>query len=151
MKILLTIVAIVLLAGCKPQSTGSTAASQGIAGEVWWLEGDFMPRIGGKPSGRRTPVERELLIYPAINVAQTEGQTGPLFPSLSGQPVVSIASNESGEFSIQLPEGTYSVFTVEPNGFYANSFDGQGLINPVTVKKGEMTPITIEINYMATF
>jgi hypothetical protein len=51
-----------------------------------------------------------------------------------------------------LPEGQYSIFVWEDGkGLYANGFDGQNNIFPVTVQKGKVEPITITVDYMAAY
>ena len=142
---------LVLMAiGCKsPIPSGEL--KQGIVGEVWWLEGDFMPRIGENPPGQRRPVQREVVFYEAVSLDELGGESGPVFSHVPGEQVASVTSGGDGKFKVMLPEGTYSVFTKEPEGFFANSFDGEGQVNAVTIKKGEIVRMTIEINYQATY
>lgn len=139
-----------LLACCKSQAP-QRQLDQGIQGEVWWLEGDFMPRIGESPPGQRTPVRREVIVYRVVKIEELKEQIGPVFSAIPQEKVASVVSGVDGKFEIMLPEGTYSVFTKEPEGYFANSFDGEGRINPVTVEKGEVINIIIEINYQATY
>ncbi len=150
MKLPLYIIGMLLLIGCKNQSASTQELCE-VSGEVWWLEGDFMPRIGEPPPGRRTPAIREVHFFPAINVSDLSGEMGPLFGSIPGQPIAVARSNDNGKFSVMLPAGTYSVFTKESGGFFANSFDGEGLVNPLVVAAGHPSPIVIDINYLATF
>lgn len=145
-----TVVLVLMVAACKSQLT-SGQLEQGIAGEVWWLEGDFMPRIGEKPSGQRKPVRREVVFYEVVSLGELDQESGPVFPAIPGKEVASVNSGDDGKFKVMLPEGTYSVFTKEPEGFFANSFDGEGQVNAVTVRKGEVTQMAIEINYQATY
>lgn len=149
MKGPLVFVLVILLAGCK--GPGPTEVRQGIAGEVWWLEGDFMPRIGENPAGQRRPVQRTVVIYPVLQLNDLEGQSGPLFTEVPAEQVAVVQSDENGKFEVQLPTGTYSVFTREPEGYFANSFDGEGRVNAVVVKTGEITRLVIDINYRATY
>ncbi len=140
---------LMLLAACKEPATRDV--QQGISGEVWWLEGDFMPRIDDEPGGKRIPVQRKIVIYPVLVLENLGGQTGPLFDTLPAGKIAEVTSGEDGKFEIHLPPGTYSIFTREPEGYFANSFDGQGQINAVVVKKGEITHLVIDINYQATY
>lgn len=141
---------VLMIVACKSQMPAGQL-EQGIAGEVWWLEGDFMPRIGEKPPGQRKPVRREVVFYEVVSLEDLGQESGPVFPAIPGKQVASVTSGDDGKFKVMLPEGTYSVFTEEPGGFFANSFDEEGQVNVVTVRKGEMTQMTIEINYQATY
>jgi hypothetical protein len=62
-----------------------------------------------------------------------------------------VKSKKDGSFCVKLAPGKYSVFVKEPKGLFANTFDVQGCIQCVTVKKGEFTKITIEVNYEAFY
>ncbi|MEQ9375750.1 MAG: carboxypeptidase regulatory-like domain-containing protein [Imperialibacter sp.] len=150
MKPLLIIGLLLSAVGCK-SSLSSTSDKQGVTGAVYWMEGDFMPRIGEKPGGSRQPIVREILFYAPVNTTDLGGEHGPIYKSLPGEPIARVSSDENGSFRISLPLGTYSVFTREPDGFFANRFDGNGIINPVEVKAGAFSEIVIEINYKAVF
>jgi hypothetical protein len=74
-----------------------------------------------------------------------------LYQQLPGTPVAKVTSASNGEFTVFLAPGIYSVFTREPSGYFANRFNGQGIINPVEVKAGIFSEIVLEINYKAVF
>jgi len=139
-----------LLFGCKNQPADTQKLIE-VTGEVWWMEGDFMPRIGDPPPGIRTPAAREVYFYPALHISDINGEMGPLFGKVQGQPVAVAKSNDNGKFSIMLPAGTYSVFTKETDGLFANRFDGDGIVNPLVVTAGQSCSMRIDINYLATF
>jgi hypothetical protein len=40
---------------------------------------------------------------------------------------------------------------VEEGGFFANQFDGEGHIQPVDIRAGDTTDISIDINYKAYY
>jgi len=145
------IIALLLVAvGCK-SSLSTTSDKQGVTGAVYWMEGDFMPRIGEKPGGSRQPIVREILFYGPVDASSLGTENGPIYKRLPIEPIARVSSNKNGTFRISLPVGTYSVFTKEPDGFFANRFDGNGIINPVEVKAGAFSEIVIEINYKAVF
>ncbi|MFT5917075.1 MAG: hypothetical protein ACI81T_003589, partial [Bacteroidia bacterium] len=76
---------------------------------------------------------------------------GTIFQGVEERMFRFVSSDKSGKFSVNLAAGKYSVFTKEKTGFFANSFDGEGNINLVEVKEGEMTELNIQINYAASF
>lgn len=74
-----------------------------------------------------------------------------LFTAISGKPLTEVESNKQGKYSIQLSPGRYSVFIVEEQGLFANIFDGEGNVQPVTVRENEWTRLDVEVNYKAVY
>lgn len=151
MKLLL-LSAVLLLSA---MNRGCGDIEQGIAGKVIWLEGNLMPGIGDEPEVNRKrfkgqPVKRSIHIYKLTTMDEATAE-GVFFRDIQTSLVTKVETNKEGEFAVSLPEGRYSIFTEEEEGLFANSFDGEGYINPVTVKKGEISTITIEINYKAAY
>ena len=135
-----------IIGGCKHAS--QSAPEQGLRGQVWWYEGNFMP---GPDSQRQPdPVVREVWIYPLITIQQTSND-GPVYSQINAEVFSKVTTDEDGAFIIALPPGRYSVFTKEPDGLFANLSDGEGNINPVSIEKGKITEIKIDINYKATY
>ncbi|MDR7130105.1 hypothetical protein J2X69_002452 [Algoriphagus sp. 4150] len=128
---------------------------QGVVGQVSWLEGNHMPTIveEGKKDKRKTvgtPVKRTVRVYPLITISEVNLEDG-LFKSVSAKPVTEIETDEYGKYSINLSPGRYSILTVEEGGLFASTFDGDGNIQPATVKEGEWTLLDIVVNYKAAF
>ncbi|UII24967.1 carboxypeptidase-like regulatory domain-containing protein [Fulvivirga maritima] len=122
---------------------------QGIQGTVTWSEGNLMPGPD-KKSGTSRPVEREIYIYEATKRNQAEHE-GTFYKNISTELAAKVKSDAEGNFVISLPAGKYSIFTKEDKGLFANSMDGEGHIQPVEVKPGQVTEVTININYMAVY
>ena len=93
---------------------------------------------------------RDVLIYELTNVTDAT-QVGPFFRDIKTKLVATTQSNADGTFKIKLPVGSYSVFTKEKNGLYANLFDGKGYINAVIIKEGQWAWRTITIDYEAAY
>ena len=74
-----------------------------------------------------------------------------LFGDIETPLVAEVETDGEGRFSIELPIGKYSLFTVEESGYFANIFDLDSYINPVEVKKGEWTEANILVNYEAAY
>ncbi len=149
---LLPIVGVLLtFTQCKPIKP----KGEGISGQVTWLEGNQMPRISEegketKVNPKGIPIQRLVRVYPLTNLEDTKLETG-LFKSISSEPITSVETDKEGRYRVFLPPGTYSIFTVEEEGLFANMFDGQGNIQPITVKEGEWTLLDIVINYKAYY
>ncbi|MTI24563.1 hypothetical protein E1163_06360 [Fulvivirga kasyanovii] len=78
-------------------------------------------------------------------------QEDQLYKEVPSELIKTVETDENGNFTVQLAPGRYSVFTKEEDGLFANVFDGEGNVNPVTVKQGEMTELNIDINYKAVY
>lgn len=147
---------IVLFSACFMMSCGLKKGmdkniTQGVQGQVVWLEGNLMPSPEAKNLTTGRPIEREILIYRAVTLDQVSGEP-PLFSRISAELVQRVKSNANGDFKCSLPPGIYSVFTLEPQGMmFANSFNGQGFINAIKILPGELTKMKIEVNYKAAY
>lgn len=129
--------------------TSTLAQKQGLCGKVVWTSGNQMPgpdRIESGSSG----VVREVYIYEVTSTSDVEDKGG-FYADIKTKLIKKVKSKKDGSFSAKLPEGTYSVFVKEPEGLWANIFNGQGHINPVTVTTKNWTTLTITINYQAAY
>ena len=140
---------ILAIPSCKT-TVDQESVTQGITGQVLWIEGNQMPG----PERTTDPgkaVKREIVIYEALTLDEVEGSM-PLFDNIGTEPVKVFKTTDNGKFTIDLLPGTYSIFTREENGqLFANSSDGDGVINPVVVNKNELTELIIKINYNAAY
>jgi len=125
-------------------------ASQGISGIVVWFEGDLLPGIGKEPV-EGIPAERKIYVYRPTLAAQAEVREYVFYNAITTELIKKVSTDQMGNFKIKLEPGTYSVFTEEPNGLFANRFDEEGYLNPVQVAKGEWTDIVIRIDYRAAY
>ena len=122
---------------------------QGIWGDVWFWEGDFMPPC---PTGTVTAVSREMRIHELAGLDDVDPPGYGRFYSAVHTPLVAVVqSGENGFFEVALEPGHYSIFAVEDTLLYANWFAGGGNINPVTVDPGAVTGITFDITYLLTW
>lgn len=141
----------ILLSCSKPMQQNSRPLKEGIIGQLVWLEGNLMPTIGDDreiPKGQ--PVQREVLVYELTRTKEAEKE-GHFYQNVHTELVQKVMSDNRGIFRLHLPPGKYSIFVQEPEGLFANIFDGYGYIMPVEVFEGEVTPVMIEINYMAAY
>ena len=128
-------------------------AVQGICGTVMEKRGNYMPSPDSpRPNANGTPVEREVLIFPLLNMSQVDaGDNGFINSVRDIKPVKTVKSGKDGKFFVSLPIGQYSVVVRETKGLYANLFDSQNNINPVRVEKGKKAQATVEISHQAVF
>lgn len=127
-----------------------------ITGKVVWLEGNLMPSIGDPDYAARAagrPIQRMLYIYEAATPEQSERKVGEasFYSEIHTKLIKKVRSGNDGTFSVKLPPGKYSVFSMEDEGLFANVFDGEGHISPVEVDAGMVSEIVIKINYKAYY
>ena len=143
-----------LLFQCAPYQP----EGQGVVGLVTWQEGNQMPMITEDAKEEKNnkreiigePVKRTVRVYPLIKISDVTLDNG-LFQSVAAKPITEIETDDNGEYAINLSPGRYSILTVEEGGLFASIFDGDGNIQPVTVKENEWTLLDIVVNYKAVF
>jgi hypothetical protein len=127
---------------------------QGITGTVIFKSGNYMPSVDNQNSpATNLGVTREIFVYQLTNQSQVQQDPEDMtfFTNPKTKLVAKTKSKKNGCFTIRLAEGKYSVFVKEKGKFYANSFDGEGNIFPVSVKEGNATNIVFEINCGAVY
>jgi len=148
--ILLFLSSAILLQHCKPYKP----EGQGITGTVTWIEGNQMPTISDSADTASKsavkPIQRTVRFYPLIQFEDLKVENG-LYTAVAEKPITEVETDENGRYSVQLSPGRYSVFVVEEGGLFASIFDGEGNVQPVTVKENEWTLLDIEVNYKASF
>lgn len=149
--VILTILStFILLQNCKPYKP----EGQGITGTVTWLEGNQMPMAteSGNPNPKSPSqaIKRSVRFYPLVKFSDLKIENG-LFTAVAEKPITEVQTDEKGKYSVQLSPGRYSVFVVEEGGLFANIFDGEGNVQPVTVHENEWTLLDIVVNYKAVF
>ncbi|MFC4874951.1 carboxypeptidase regulatory-like domain-containing protein [Negadavirga shengliensis] len=150
-KLLYFLLGFALLAGCR----SAKISTQGLKGQVFWVEGNQMPLISENgqalpENASKKPVKRTIKIHELTHI--NEARLGDyLLGDIETPQVALVETDEEGRFSVELPEGMYSVFTIEEQGYFANIFDLDSYINPVEVKKKRWTSVEIIINYEAAY
>ena len=136
---------------CPERNDDKVSIEQGIWGDVWFSEGDFMPVC---PSGTITAVAREIRVHLLTtfdDVVVAPDANTSFYSEINSDLVATTWSGNDGFFEVELPPGQYSIFVVEDTLFYANSGDGAGNINPIEVFENEVSEILININYEASY
>jgi len=117
--------------------------SQGLAGHVWFWEGDFQP---GAASGTIQPVERWIVVFPPVDSSQlTEGSQPGFFSEVQSLAVDSVRSDSTGFYQIDLPPGGFAVFVREGLEFYFNG------TNSVSIQPDSVSRLHINIDYLAAW
>lgn len=128
--------------------------SQGIAGQVRWYEGNLMPTIVEDTANQQPydgeAVQRTLQVYELTTRDQTTQRSG-FFHDLTTERVATVNTDATGHFQLSLPPGQYSVLVEEDQGLFANRFDGEGHLSPVTVRADDVTRVEIKIDYKAVY
>ena len=124
------------------------AQQQGVNGQVFWIYGDQLP--GPEKRNPMQGVVRQIDVYELTTLADVDQDNG-FFKKVYTRFVTSTISKEDGTFKIKLPPGKYSLFVKEEKGLYANLFDSDKNISPITVKPKQYSWMTITIDYEATY
>lgn len=156
-----TIIAIAPFAGCRDSPTGPCGPAlparnaarvtiqQGIWGDVWFWEGDFMPVC---PSGTVTAVQREVRVYELTTTAMCDSVYGGGFFQGPHSRLLAVGHSDArGFFQIPLDPGRYTLCVVEGDRLYANGLGGANEIYPVEVHAGSVTGIRFDITYRAVY
>jgi hypothetical protein len=144
------IVAVIYACGSTKKSKTVTM-TQGITGNVVEIVGNQMPMKGEEPP-KPKGIKAEILVYEKTNINQVvkDASTG-FFTSITTQKIATVISDSTGNFSVALPVGTYSLFVKMGNRYYANLFNQFNDINTVTVDSAAITTTTIRINHKAVY
>lgn len=131
-----------------------TNITQGIKGQVIWLEGNLMPGIREEGDTTTLPtgegVQRTVYIYELTKREEAIYEDG-FFTKIQQDLVKEVQTNAQGYFSVPLDTGQYSIFVEEEKGLYANLFDGDGNIQPVRVHPDSVSQIEIKVDYKAVY
>jgi len=126
-----------------PLDFSGLTISQGIAGHVWFWEGNFMP-LGA--TGTVKPANRWVLVFPDLpDSLLTEVSPGGFYPTVPAQALDSVFSDSIGFFQMSLGPGQYRVFVREDGVFYR-----QGS-HPERVHPDSVTTVHIDIQYKAVW
>lgn len=134
-----------------PDNHERVTIKQGIWGNVWLWQGDFMPSTETELRGSITAVSREVRIYEPTSMQETVPSIGTRFTRINSRLVGTVESQGNGFFQVSLPPGQYSLFVREDSTFYANWFNGQGYVLPVTVAKDSVTKFQVDLTYGAVY
>jgi len=121
------------------------AIKTGVSGTLLKIEGDCMP-TRGISTCKEYPVSRTLYVYEYTTFLNVVGY-GPLYYTVNSKLIGLCTADTEGFFQIALLPGKYSIFIKENDGLYANGLDGQGGINPVTVKTDSVSSIKLMLSY----
>jgi hypothetical protein len=134
--------------GLPPDNHEQVTIAQGVWGNVWFWEGNFMP---GSSTGTITPVIREIFVYEATRYDSVVNAGPPFYRDILTKQVAKTESNKTGFFQIALKPGQYSFFVKEDSLYYANGSDSAGYILTARVFPNTVTKRQIDIDYRAAY
>ena len=121
--------------------------TEGIWGTLVKTEGNCMPVVDYENGTcKQYPVKREIVIYEYTKMNETKHEVTKFFEVYT-KLVATTTCDEEGFFELVLEPGKYSVFVREGGYLYANLFDGQGGIVPVTVEPSKVSEIFLNLDY----
>ena len=137
-----------------PDNHEKVSINQGVWGNVWLWEGNFMPTTDNSSNGTITPVEREIYIYVATrfdSVSFSNSFGSSFYDSILTKQIAKINSDNSGFYQIELPPGKYSFFVKEDSLFYGSEGDSDGHLMSARVGTDSITKRQIDITYKAAY
>ena len=148
LPVILFIGTIVGISACAVKASGQ---EQGIEGNVYRISGNRMPSPN-QALPAPPPFSTDIYIFSVANIGQVRRQAqSPFYYSINTTLVKQVKSDSNGHFSVHLPPGRYSLFTKRDTLFYANWFDKDNNIAPITVLAGKMTKTDIRVDYDAAY
>ena len=147
----LFLISMLLYACSSVKKANLSLVKQGITGSVTLISGNQMPMKGREPDlpkGLKTTV----LIYAPTQLSQVQRVgTSPVYTAIATKRVASVETDSTGNFTIYLPAGKYSVFISQGTAFYANLFDTENYIALVTVEANKLTSLHLSVNSTASY
>ena len=132
-----------------PDTRNQVTITQGVWGNVWFWQGNFMPGPG-PPSGTITAVERDVLMYEPTKISSCERspEDGSII-DIDSKLVATTRSNATGFYQLSLPPGSYSVFVKEGSAYMVLIGSSDDFLSQVTVTQGHVTKAQLDIKYEA--
>lgn len=126
---------------------------QGIVGRVTWREGDWMPGVG-RSSGTERPLETTVAAFGVLQESDVTADTSVQeaygrYDVGDTAPIASVQSDATGCFSLEVPEGRYTLVADDSGAWFCNRFSAEGLCI-VDVPAGTIES-DITIDYMASY
>lgn len=126
---------------------------QGIVGQVSWKEGDWMLGTGSS-SGVQRPLETtvaafEVLQTPDVTVDDSVADAYGRYDVGSNTPVLSVSSDVNGCFTLDVPDGRYTLMADDSGAWFCNSVSTDGLC--VVEVDGGTVEFDIVIDYAASY
>ena len=126
--------------------------SNGVWGQVWFWEGDFLPGLCA--TGSITPVERTVYFYQpaaASDLRLVTVDQNTFIAEVRTALVDSARSDVNGFFQKVLPPGKYSVVIREGTLMYGSEYDSSGHLQALTVPVTGVVKRQLNILYEAYF
>ena len=158
--ILLVFVSALVLIGCEsennfleyrpPRNESSVTISQGLWGDVWFWQGDFMP----PETGTVRPCAREVVVFEIAtleDLTRAEGAGSRFFSEVRTEEIARTTSRVDGFFELALPPGEYSVFVVEGSMYYSVLGPWYNNLSRAVVYADSVAGYGLNIKYLASF
>lgn len=135
---------------CSRKDEISPTINQGIYGKVIERYGNWMPVEDPDPSTKgERPIVTEVYVYECTNISDFENAPTRNYQiDKMPKPLVEkVRSEKNGFYQVALKEGKYSVFILDGDKLFANSFDDKGNIRPVTIIKDSVVQFDLLLDH----
>lgn len=136
-----------------PDNEYKVSIKQGVWGNVWFWEGNFMPSTDNSSNGTIKAVVREINVHEAApyDSVEYDMERHSFVAKVNTKLIKVISSDQDGFFQIELPIGKYSFFAKEDSLFFASITDSEGHIMSAEVFDNKVTKRQINIDYLAAY
>jgi len=124
--------------------------NSGVFGKVIEVTGNQMPSTSKKQNINSKGVIREIFIYEVTAQNQAKNE-GVFYKNITTRLIAKKKTKQDGSFKLKLKPGRYSIFVKEKQGLFANSLDGEGNINAITIEPKKMTELNLIVDYGASY
>ena len=90
-------------------------------------------------------------MYEPTTDADVTSEESTFYSAIKTKKVKTFKTDAQGRYAVALKPGKYSIFIQEKGKLYANGFDGDGYIQPVTIEAGKITELDIFISWAAFY
>ena len=122
-----------------------------LTGQVVEEKGNQMPLLGSKKN-KAIPYKTQVIVLKLTAVDALSGREGQWVKQINSLVSVAIANTDDlGNYTLRLPEGTYSIMVAYKGGYFFPFVDQKNRVAPVYVKQGQPTTLDIMINSNAVY
>ncbi len=142
----------VLFMACSASKKGKNSLiSQGLTGKITELSGNQMP-LADAPKPVPKGILTTLYVYESTLRSQVQSVgNAPIYTSIATKRVASVDTDSTGNYTVTLPPGSYSLFVKLGDQFYANLFNEKDQIALFTVEEGRLTTANLTVSVKAKF
>ena len=122
-----------------------------LTGQVLEEKGNQMPLLGSKKN-KAIPYKTQVIVLKLTAIDTLTERVGQWVKQIQSSATIAVANTDDlGNYTLRLPEGTYSILVAYKGGYFFSFVDQKNRVAPAYVKQGEPTTLNIVINSNAVY